>query len=160
MANKEPFEITELPETYVAGLALRTNNKTEQALKDQGWIAKTWEEVRQMEDPNLPAAIYTGYAGDKNDDFSVVIGFQRDASDNFIPGEVISKVPAGTYARFTGKGPLPDVVVEAWQEVWKAEEEGKLQRAYSADLEIYPGMLEGSNEDMSNLTVELYIAIK
>lgn len=109
-----------------------------------------------MEDPNLPAAIYTGYAGDKDDNFTLVIGFQRESANDFKIGEVVSKVPAGKHARFSGKGSLPNVVIEAWQ----AEEEGTLDRAYSADLEMYPGMHEGSNENINDLTVELYIAIK
>ena len=154
--TKQTFELKELPETYVAGLALRSNNRTEQELKEQGWIAKTWEEVRQMEGPNLPAAIYTGYAGDKDDNFTLVIGFQRESADDFKIGEVISKVPAGKYARFSHKGSLPNAAIEAWQAVWQAEEEGTLDRAYSADLEMH----EGSNENINDLTVELYIAIK
>ena len=159
MAPKN-FDIEVLEETYVAGLAVRTSNKTEQELAEKGWIATTWEEVRQMTSPNPPAAIYTGYEGDKDDKFTVVIGFQRSAIDDFKPGEVITKIPAGKYARFTRKGPLPNAVIEAWQDVWQAEESGMLQRAYTADLEIYPGMYESSGEDLSNLTVDLYIAIE
>ena len=156
MPNKN-FEIVELDETYVAGLAIRTSNKTEQELAEKGWIATTWEEVRQMTDPNMPGAIYTGYAGGKDDKFTVVIGFKRSAIDDFKPGEVICKVPAGKYARFARKGPLSAAAIEAWQDVWKAEETGALQRAYTADLETYQGMSEGN---LSNLTVELYIAIE
>ena len=160
MRSSLNVELVDLNEAFVAGLAIRTSNKREQKLGAEGWIATTWAEARQMSDPNLPAAIYTGYAGDKDDKFTMVIGFQRKAMDDFKTGEVITKVPAGRYAKFTRKGALPSVVFEAWQDVWQAEKEGNLNRAYSADLEIYPGMREGSNEDMTNLTVELYIAIK
>lgn len=159
MKNKK-FEIVEINEIYVAGLAIRTSNKTEQELGEAGWIAATWAEVRQMSDPNLPAAIYTGYASNKDDKYTVVIGFQRGAADAYKAGEVISKIPAGKYAKFTRKGALNSVVFEAWQDVWQAEEAGHLERSYKADLELYPGMHEGGGEDMSNLTVELYIGIK
>ncbi len=153
------INVVELEEIYVAGLAIRTNNRTEQELGGNGWIAKTWDEVKEMTDPNPPAAIYTGYASDKDGDFSVVIGFRRSAAKDFKTGEIISKIPAGKYAKFSRKGPLPDVVIEAWKEVWQAEAEGKLNRAYTADLELYPGMGDGS-ENVNNLTVELYIAVK
>ena len=154
------LEIVELDEAYVDGLAIRTNNKTEQELGPNGWIAATWEEVKQMTDPNPPAGIYTGYAGDKDGNYTVVIGFRRPSADDLKPGEVISKIAAGRYAKFSRKGPMPNVVIDAWQAVWQAESDGKLSRAYTADLESYPGMAEDSGEDMTNMTVELYIAIK
>ncbi|HMJ08567.1 MAG TPA: GyrI-like domain-containing protein [Pyrinomonadaceae bacterium] len=152
------FEIVDLDEVYVAGLAVRTDNETEQKLAGGGWIATTWEEVRSMSDPNLPAAVYTGYASDRNGRFTVVIGFRRSSLNDLKAGEVITKVPSGKYAKFTLRGVLPNVVIEAWQSVWRAEEEGKLKRSYTADLELYSGMSEGGIE--KEMTVELYIAMK
>ncbi len=160
MADSNGFDIVELADTFVAGLAIRTNNKIEQELAEKGWIASTWDEVKEMTDPNPPAAIYTGYSSDKDGNYTVVIGFRRNSADDFKTGEVISKISAGRYAKFSRKGPMPNAVIEAWQAVWQAESAGELHRAYTADLEFYPGMGNDSGEDMTNMTVELYIAVK
>jgi len=54
---------------------------------------------------------------------------------------------------------VPEVVIETWKAVWQAEKEGALKRAYTTDLETYPGM--GKAEvNLDKVTVELYISIK
>ncbi|MGH9819927.1 MAG: GyrI-like domain-containing protein, partial [Pyrinomonadaceae bacterium] len=156
MDQRSDFEIVELEETCVAGLPIRTNNRMEQELADRGWIAKAWDEIKKRSDPNMPAVIYTGYSNDRNGDFSVVIGFRRSSATDFNPCEVIAKVGAGKFAKFTHVGAMPYAVIEAWQAVWWAEDNGSLHRAYTADLELYSGMTDSSGE----MTVELFIAIK
>lgn len=152
------YEIVSLPETYVAGLAFRTKNELEQN-PATGWIAKTWGRVRTMKNPNPPAAVSTDYDSDYHGYFTEVVGFTRNSANEFAPGEVLAKVPAGRYAKFVNTGKLPEVVIEAWQTVWQAEKDGSLERAYTTDLEIYPNMREAvRNPD--KVTVELYIAIK
>jgi predicted transcriptional regulator YdeE len=152
------FEIVSLPETYVAGLAFRTKNELEQN-PATAWIAKTWARLRTMKKPNPPAAVYTDYESDYNGYFTGVVGFTQNSANEFAPGEVLAKAPAGRYAKFVNAGKLPEVVIQAWQAVWQAEKEGSLKRAYTTDLETYPGMGNaGSNLD--KVTVELYIATK
>jgi len=151
-------EIVSLPETYVAGLAFRTKNELEQN-PATGWIAKTWGRVGAMKNPNPPAAVLTDYESDKDGYFTEVVGFRRNSANDFGPGEVLTKIPAGRYAKFSNSGKLPEVVIEAWKAVWQAEKDGSLKRAYTTDLETYPGMgKNGLNPD--TVTVELYIAIK
>ncbi len=157
MSNDHNYEIVELSETYVAGLALRTSNKTEQELMDKGWIAITWDEVRRLKGPASPAAAYTGYTGSNgnNGNFTVVIGSERKSTEDFETGEVITRIPDGKYAKFTKTADTPaHAAFSTWQEVWQAEEDGGLQRTYTADLELYSG------EYGNKLTVTLYIAIK
>ena len=155
---KKQFEIVSLPETYVAGLAFRTKNVLEQN-PATGWIAKTWARVRTMKSPNPPAAVSTDYESDYHGYFTEVVGFTRNSANEFASGEVLAKVPAGQYAKFVNSGKLPEVVIEAWQAVWQAEKDDSLKRAYTTDLETYPGMGKaGLNPD--KFTVELYISIK
>ncbi len=152
------YEIVSLPETYVAGLAFRTKNELEQN-PATGWIAKTWARLRTMKNPNPPAAVYTDYESDHHGHFTGVAGFTRNSANEFSPGEVLAKVPAGRYAKFVNMGKLPEVVIAAWQAVWQAEKDGSLKRAYTTDLEAYPGMGKAEfNPD--KITVELYIAIE
>jgi predicted transcriptional regulator YdeE len=158
MTMAKNYEIVSLPETYVAGLAFRTKNELEKD-PSTGWIAKTWARLREMKNPNPPAAIYTDYESDWKGYFTVVAGFTRHSANDFAPGEVLAKAPAGRYAKFVNTGKLPEVVIEAWMAVWQAEKDGSLKRAYTTDLEIYPAMGKaGMNPD--KITVELYIAIK
>lgn len=149
------FEIVSLPETYVAGLAFRTKNELEQN-PATGWIAKTWGRVRTMKNPNPPPAVSTDYESDYHGYFTEIVGFMRNSANDFGPGEVLAKVPAGRYAKFVNTGKLPEVVIEAWQAVWQAEKNGSLQRAYTTDLETYPGMGKaGMNPE--RITVDIAI---
>ncbi len=152
------FEIVSLPETYVAGLSFRTKNELEQN-PATGWIAKTWARVRTMKNPNPPAAVSTDYESDYHGYFTEVVGFKRHSANDFGPGEVLAKVPAGRYAKFVNTGKLPEVVIEAWKAVWQAEQDGSLKRAYTTDLETYPGMGK-AGMNLDKVTVELYIAVK
>jgi predicted transcriptional regulator YdeE len=152
------YEIVSLPETYVAGLAFRTKNELE-VDPSTGWIAKTWARLREMKNPNPPAAIYTDYEGDWKGYFTAVAGFKRKSVNDFSAGEVLAKVPSGRYAKFVKTGKLPDCVIDAWKAVWQAEKDGSLTRAYTTDLETYPTMAK-ARPNLDNVTVELYIAIK
>lgn len=128
MANTQQFEIVELSETFIAGLALRTNNKIEQELTDRGWIAKTWKEVREAKRYAMPAAAYTSYSSGSDDNFTMVIGSERKSAQDVKAGEVITIIPAGKYASFCESGAVPDVVLKAWQAVWRREDTTRLCR--------------------------------
>jgi predicted transcriptional regulator YdeE len=47
-------------------------------------------------------------------------------------------------------------VPQAWQAIFKLEDEKKLHRAYQADFEIY----DQRSQDPENAQVDLYIGIK
>ncbi|WP_268234762.1 GyrI-like domain-containing protein [Fictibacillus barbaricus] len=54
----------------------------------------------------------------------------------------------------TRKGPIPEVVIEAWQEIWDWSEDR--ERAYKTDFEVY-----GENaKDPQNSQVDIYISVK
>ncbi len=158
MAKLKGFDIVSLPETYVAGLAFRTKNELEMD-PATGWIAKTWARVREMKNPNLPAAVLTDYESNKDGYFTEVVGFQRKSVSDFNPGEVLARVPSGRYAKFVRTGKLPDSVIEAWKAVWDAEANGSIRRAYTTDLKTYRPTGK-AQLGLDNATVELYIAIK
>lgn len=136
-----------LSQIYVRGYVIRTRNDIEQT--PNGQIGKTWERVRQKA-PTHPAAALFEYENDSNGYFTEIIGEECTALDELEQNEAVTRVPSGRYAKFSKQGKMPDIVLEAWQEVWQAEKSGVLQRAYTVDFERYPG------EDQ----VELYIAIK
>lgn len=69
---------------------------------------------------------------------------------------VLKQIPAGKYAVITTeKGPFPKVIPEAWQQVFKLEDERKLVRTYGIDFELY----DQRALDPQNAQVDIYIGI-
>lgn len=142
------FEVVELPATYVTGYTIRTNNQNEQD-PATGWILKTWQRVRQEQFAGAPAAALLDYENNSAGYFSEVIGHECGGQDDLEPSQVLAKIPAGSYAKFTASGQMPNIVLDTWKTVWQAEKSGDIKRSYTTDFERYP----------NNHTVELYIAI-
>ena len=66
-------------------------------------------------------------------------------------------MPGGQYAVLTSdNGPLPKVVPEAWQQLWKLEDDRKLERAYQTDFEIY----DQRAQDPESAQVDIYVGVK
>ena len=62
------------------------------------------------------------------------------------------EIASGDYLVFEAKGEMPQVVIEAWGNVWNyfSSEDAKHTRAYTSDFEVYK----------SDSEVAIYIAIK
>jgi len=102
-------------------------------------------------------AVYSDYASDHNGEYTFVIGAMVKNGTTPPAGMVATHIPAGQYAVMTSdKGPLPKVVPETWQAIWKMEEAGKLKRAYQADFEIY----DQRAQDPQNAQIDLYVGLK
>lgn len=146
-SDRPATEIVELPETWVSGFAIRTSNE---ATKSPGYtlIGETWERSLALGNPR-PAAAYIDYERDSTGDYTMVIGGLVDDPGGSTIGLVLTRLPAGHYAHFRSSGVIPDMVIDAWEQVSAAESSGALHRAYTADLELYT----------SEESLELYIAI-
>jgi predicted transcriptional regulator YdeE len=152
-------------EFSIIGIEARTSNALE--MKGEGVIGKQWQKffqegvqqkIANRADANIYAA-YTDYASDRNGEFSFVIGVKVSAGATVPPGMVLKKVPAGDYALITSqKGPVSEVVPEAWQQVWTLEDKSQLGgiRAYKADFEVY----DSRTTDPQNSQVDLYVGLK
>ncbi|MNL69814.1 Bacterial transcription activator, effector binding domain [compost metagenome] len=67
------------------------------------------------------------------------------------------KIPAQNYAQFTTtKGPMPQIVIETWQNIWMQEDHSKLKRQYTYDFEVY----DQRSADPRSAEVEIYIGLK
>ena len=124
----------------IVGLSVRTTNAPGKAEMD---IPKLWERFYQEGIPSqIPhtigdeiIALYTDYAGDHTQPYTVIIGMEVSNLDNLPDGLVGKEVPAATYVTYDVDGPFPQSLIEAWQKVW----EGPIdQRTFVADMEIYP----------------------
>jgi predicted transcriptional regulator YdeE len=102
-------------------------------------------------------AIYSEYASDHNGEYTFMVGAPVKEGAAAPPGMVLKQIPAGKYAVITTeKGPFPKVIPDAWLQIFKLEDEGKLKRAYQTDFELY----DERALDPQNGQVDIYIGVK
>jgi predicted transcriptional regulator YdeE len=149
----------------IIGIPAWTNNAQEAA--GNGVIAKQWEKfykegildrVPDKEDATI-YAVYSEYASDRNGDYSYIIGAKVRGGSAVPSGMVAKTVFAGKYAVITSaKGPIPKIIVEAWQQVWGLEDQAQLggKRAYRTDFEVYD-QRAGNPQDSQ---IDIYVGLK
>jgi len=163
-AAMEP-RVVEQPEFSVIGIQVRTSNAKE--VTGGGAIPKQWE--RFFKDgiadkiPNkvdsTVYAVYTNYASDYNGEYDFIIGMKVSSVSDVPPGMVATKVPKGRYAIVTSaKGPVAQVVPQAWQRVYGLDDNKQLggARAYKADFELY----DQRSQNPQDSQVDLYLGLK
>lgn len=102
-------------------------------------------------------AVYSDYASDHNGEYSFMVGAPVKRGTAAPSGMVATHVPAGKYAVITtDKGPFPKVIPEAWGRIFQLEAEGKLNRTYQTDFELY----DERALDPQNGQVDIYIGIR
>src|SRR5439155_7920616 len=134
------IRIVEIPGFTVVGIEARTHNAKE-ATAD-GIIGRQWhrfiddamaDRIPDKSDSNL-YAVYSEYASDHDGEYTFTVGAPVKAQVA-VPGGMVRKlIVAGKYAVITTqKGPFPKVIPEAWLEIFKLEDEGKLKRSYRTE---------------------------
>ena len=157
------MRIVEIPAFTVIGIETRTNNAKEASA--EGIIGRLWhrfiddamaDKIPEKRDSNL-YAVYSEYASDHHGEYTFTVGAPVKAKTAAPAGMVLKDIPAGRYAVITTqKGPFPKVIPEAWLEIFKLEEERKLNRSYRADFELY----DERDLDPQNGQVDIYIGLK
>lgn len=147
----------------VIGITTRTTNKVE--MQGNGLIGKLWQrffmEQVLAKIPNkidqAVVGVYYDFESDKNGEYTLLVGARVASLDDIPEGLVGLEVPAGKMAVFTTeKGPLTEVTVGTWMRIWDLEDQGKLDRTYIADYEIY----DERSADPANAMVEIHIGIR
>ena len=163
-AAMEP-RVVEQPEFSVIGIQVRTSNAKE--VTGGGAIPKQWErffkegianKIPNKVDSTIYAA-YTNYASDYNGEYDFIIGMKVSSISDVPPGMVARNVPKGRYAIVTSaKGPVAQVVPQAWQRVYSLDDNKRLggARAYKADFELYDQRSQNPHDSQ----VDLYIGLK
>lgn len=157
--------VVDQPEFSVIGIQVRTSNAKE--MTGEGAIPKQWAKFFKEGIANKIAnkvdstiyAVYTGYPSDRDGEYDFIIGMKVSSVSNIPPGMVVKKVPSGRYAIVTSaKGPVEQVVPQAWQRVWSLEDNKQLggARAYKADFEVY----DQRSQNPQDSQVDLYIGLK
>lgn len=159
-----PPRIVQGKEFSVIGIEARTNNAKE--MTNGGIIPKQWSKffadgilarIPDKADPTI-YAVYTDYAGDRNADYTLFIGAKVSETSAIPAGMVVKKVLAGKYAVVTSaKGPVQNVVPQAWQQVWSLEDKSQLggARSYKTDFELY----DQRSRDPQDSQVDVYVGI-
>lgn len=160
-------EITTTPEMKLAGLSVRTNNKDEmnpEIAKIGNLVGEYFNENIAGKIPNrkntdgLTIAAYTDYESNEHGNYTYFIGEEITSFENIPPVLQAITIPAGKYQKLsTPPGQMPQVVINAWQEIWKMSPKdlgGK--RRYQTDFEIY----DERAADPENTIVDIYIGIE
>jgi predicted transcriptional regulator YdeE len=100
----------------------------------EGWAQK----LEQLGGFGPVTAVYSAYEGDVSGSYQLLVGREvRNGATLPEPLQTVSTQP-GAYLAFRCNGPLPQAVINGWDEVWTyfARPAAPL-RAYTYDFEIY-----------------------
>ncbi|TYP79124.1 GyrI-like domain-containing protein [Paenibacillus methanolicus] len=144
----------------MSGTSARTTNAAE--MSGNGVIGAQWgqffgnqvmEKIANRKNDTI-LAVYTDYESDETGAYTYVLGAEIAEAGQDKELRTIA-IPDQKYVVFTTrKGPVPEVVVEAWQEIWSWSKHN--ERAFVADFEVY----DGRASDPANSQVDIYISIK
>ncbi len=159
-------ELLEKTEIRLVGLTARTNNSNEMtplaakigALAGSYWSQNVAAQIANRKNPGVTLSVYTEYEGDEHGDYTYFIGEEVSSFDHTPSGLQELIIPAAKYQKFTTpEGAMPEVVIAAWQQIWKMSQDdfgGK--RAYRADFELY----DKRASNPASTSLDIYIGIE
>ncbi|WP_232305996.1 GyrI-like domain-containing protein [Pontibacillus litoralis] len=107
--------------------------------------------------PTVTYGLYSDYASDVNGEYSITLGMEALSSIEPPEEVVVKTIPSAKYMVFTTeKGPIVEVVIKAWQDIWARFASSEVERAYTGDFERYDERCANPEEAQ----VDIYIAIK
>ncbi len=148
----------------VVGVTARTSNANEstaQAKIPHLWSAFYEQNITQHISNQVNRAVtyglYSDYESDVNGHYTLTLGMEVSATDEIPEGMEAKSIPAAKYLVFTSeKGPITEVVIKAWQDIWAWFANSQEERTYTGDFEKYDERCANPNEAQ----VDIYIAIK
>ncbi|MDH6288655.1 hypothetical protein [Rhodococcus opacus] len=69
--------------------------------------------------------------------WTAVIGYRCIDVGHLEIGDVLVRVPAGFFAKFTPDGRSSDPIEDVWIQAELAEKEGRIERAYAEEVEVF-----------------------
>lgn len=149
------YEVVNLKEKMVVGLAARTNNSSPNMSEVIGTLwqdfysAGCYDKINGRSNDKA-LGIYTDYAGNETDDYTVMAACEVENTDNIPDGVKTMIIPGGKYAKFVVRGHMVKAVYDFWQKLWQMD----LNRAFVCDFEEY------QNADIDNAEIHIYISLK
>ena len=159
-------ELINKAEIKLIGLTVRTNNKNEMnpqaskigELAGRFWSQNIANQIPNRKSPGVTLSVYTEYDSNEHGDYTYFIGEEVSSFEALPSGFQKLTIPAAKYQKFTTpSGKMPEVVINAWQQIWKmsANDFGG-ERAYVADFEVY----DQRAADPANASLDIYIGSK
>lgn len=158
-------EIVQLPKIPLVGTSLRTSyqNETSESGKigpcvQNYFHQKLFDKITGRTKPFTTFCVYTEYESDFRGAYTYFIG-EEVSPTSPVPNDFSSlEIQPQTYVKFTTEaGPMPTVLINAWQEIWKmTSEELGGKRCYHADFEVY----DDRASDHQNVVLDIYIGIE
>lgn len=159
-------EIIKKPEILLVGISIRTSYQEEKDHKNSNiapCVQKYFQEalfegISNRKKPGTTFCAYTDYETNYTGAYTYFIGEEVCSLDKDLPKglrELI--IPSQKYVKFTTpRGLMPDVVVNAWKDIWEmSSEELSGNRSYISDFEIY----DQRACDPKNTILDIYIGI-
>lgn len=133
----------------VTGFRVRTQNKDEFD-EATAKLPTLWQQFYSTQpDANTTVfGVYSHYESNENGFYNVTVGIEGN-KENMELSTI--KINSGNYLVFSGKGPMPQIVIETWKNIWNYfGSECNHQRNFITDYEMY------SHGD----EVSIYIGVK
>lgn len=137
MSSISPI-IKHIESFIVTGLSTRTQN-CDEFNQETAKIPTLWH---QFYTSDLAAntsifSVYSNYDSGVNGHYTVTVGSASDDARDQFSSTIIQ---AGNYLVFQNKGPMPDIVIELWKQIWSYfETHSEYQRNFISDFEAYSG---------------------
>lgn len=128
------FDIVTLGDSLVGGLTVPLAGR-EVTARDLDLVNFTWDRYLSREKAASRVAAYVG----QNDHAVAVLGYELTALTELDTGDVLTRIPAGRYAKFVVSDKPYDLLRTAWAKVARAESAGTITRSHRAELERYTG---------------------
>lgn len=128
------FDIVTLEPFLVGGLTIPLAGR-EVTARDLDLVNFTWDRYLSREKKVERVAAYIG----QNDHAVAVLGYELPDLDALDIGDVMTRIPAGRYAKFVVSDKPYDLLRTAWAAVAKAESAGTITRSHTAEIERYTG---------------------
>lgn len=164
--NQMQRKVIEKSETHLIGISVRTSYEQEiDKLKSnilpcvqKYFHGALFNQIPNRKKPGTTFCVYTDYESDYQGGYTYFIGEEVTSFDGPIPeGFLKLTIPKQTYTKFTtNPGSMPNVIVNAWNEIWKmSPEELGGNRCYKTDYEIY----DERAADEQNIVLDIFIGI-
>jgi predicted transcriptional regulator YdeE len=154
--SAQPVRYVTLPGKRLAGVSARTTNAIE--ISGKGCIQGLWNIYFASEHLPAPEAVrygcYTDYTDGITGEYTILVGHEVSPNESVPEGLDDILLPPATYAVFTSrKGPMAEVVGEAWGAVWAWEKQS--DRTFTGDFELY----DERSLNPESVQVDIYIAV-
>lgn len=158
------YTTIKIPEIKLVGIKVRTNNNAElntNTAKIGSTIEAYFNNFVGQNDNIIKNgkfySVYFEYESDHTGEYSYLFGEEVSDFESVLEGLDTYIIPEQTYRVFTTEsGAMPNVVINAWQEIWQmAKEDLGGERAYKADYEVY----DHRAQNPANSIVDIYIGI-